>query len=203
MKYSSTRARLGPLVVGFVVAIAGCRIEKFHTTDTATASNEPGPGLLSCGISPESRISEDGIGVLRIGASLDAIRTSCTVISERAGANDAPVLANIDLGKDTARLEFVSGVLRRITLHHQAYRTADSLGVGTHVGKLLDMRNSTGLTDRGKLYAVAPAYCGLRFMLVNPAPAAPSVQSGRAALRRLAGETRTRELEIVGCQRRP
>lgn len=202
MKYSSAVARLGPLIVGFVVVITGCRIEKVRTTDTASASNEPGPGLLSCGISPESRISEDGIGVLRIGASLDAVRASCTVVSERAGANDAPLLANVDLGRDTAAVEFIMGALRRITLHHQAYRTADSLGVGTHVGQLLNIRNSTGITDRGKLYAVTPTYCGLRFMLVDPAPAAPSVQSGRAALRRLSGETRTRELEIVGCQPR-
>ena len=190
------------LSAGLALSVAGCRIEKARPADTTAASNEPGPGLLSCGISPESRVSEDGLGVLRIGTSLDAVRASCTVLSERVGANDGPVVAHVDLGRDTAVVEFVSGALRRITLHHQAYRTADSLGVGTHIARLINMPKVTGLTERGRLYAIAPAYCGLRFMLADPAPALPSAQSGRAALRRLAGETRTRELEIVGCEKR-
>jgi hypothetical protein len=188
-------------LAAFLVVAAGCRIEKVRSS-SANAGSEPGAGLMSCGITQESRVSEDGIGVLRIGTSLDAVLANCTVVSEQAAAIDAPMIVNVDLGRDTAAVEFVNSVLRRITLHHQSYRTVDSLGVGTHITRLLNMKNSTGITERGRLYAVAPAYCGLRFMLADPAPSAPSAQSGRAALRRLSGETRTRELEIVGCQRR-
>jgi hypothetical protein len=193
---------IAPAAIAVFLVTAGCRIEKVCSAD-ASAGDEPGAGLMSCGITPESRVSEDGIGVLRIGTSLDAVLANCTVVSERTEAPDAPMLVNVDLGHDTAAVEFVNSILRRITLHHQGYRTADSLGVGTHISKLMSMRNSTGITERGRLYAVAPAYCGLRFMLVDPAPTAPAAQSGRAALRRLPGETRTRQLEIVGCQRRP
>lgn len=182
---------------------AGCRIEKYRAGDTARLGAEPGPGLMSCGISPESRISEDGLGLLRIGVSMDAVRAGCAVISERQATTGAPAIARIDLGRDTADVEFVGGALRRITLYHQAYRTADSLGVGTHVGTLMRMRDAAGVTEGNKLYAVSSTYCGLRFMLENPAPKPPAAQSGRAALRRLSGETRTLELEIVGCERRP
>ena len=202
MKFRFAIARYCSLAALGMLGATGCRIEKVRSADTTSASIEPGPGLLSCGISPESRISEDGIGLLRIGTSVDAIRASCTVLTERGGANDAPMIASIDLGKDTAAAEFTSGVLRRITFHHSAYRTTDSLGVGVRVTRLMNLRGSAGLTDRGRLYATAPAYCGLRFMLVDPAPAPPSAQSGRAALRRLSGETKVRELEVVGCQRR-
>jgi hypothetical protein len=189
--------------VGVLTLATACRIERVRTADSASAAAaEPGAGLNSCGITSESRVRDDGIGVLRVGTSLDAVRTNCTVISERTGANDVPVIAMVDLGRDTAAVEFLNGVLQRITLHHQAYRTADSLGVGTHITRLLAMRGVTGITDRGKLYAVSPAYCGLRFMLVNPAPAPPSAQSGRAALRRLEGEVRVLELEIAPCMRR-
>jgi hypothetical protein len=202
MRFSSaTIARTTAAGLMAAIGITACRIEKVHSADNNSA-NEPGAGLMSCGITPESRVTEDGIGVLRIGSSLDVILANCTVVSEKAGAPDAPVLVDVDLGRDTAAVEFTNGVLRRITLHHQVYRTVDSLGVGTHISRLMSMRNSTGITDRGRLYAVAPAYCGLRFMLAEPAPNPPSAQSGRAALRRLSGETRTRELEIVGCQRR-
>src|SRR5207302_10955319 len=98
--------------------------------------------------------------------------------------------------------EFVSGMLSRITLHHQAYRTADSLGVGTRIARLLNLRAVSGVTERNRLYAVTPAYCGLKFMLEDPAPRPPAPQTGRSALRRLSGETKTLELEVVGCAKR-
>jgi hypothetical protein len=184
------------------LSVAGCRIEKVRSADTTTVGSEPGPGIMACGITPGSRVGEDGIGLLRIGTPLDAVRASCAIISERPGANDAPMIARVDLGLDTATVEFLGGVLQRITLHHQAYRTIDSLGVGTRVARLLNLRSVSGVTERNRLYAVTPAYCGLRFMLEDPAPRLPSAQSGRAALRRLSGETKTLELEIVGCGRR-
>jgi hypothetical protein len=132
---------------------------------------------------------------------VDAIRAGCTLVAEQLG-DSASGTAAVDLGRDTARLEITRGTIRRITLTHQAYRTSDSLGVGTHISTLMRLPEAVGVTDRTRLYAVSPAYCGLRFMLADPAPPPPSAQSGRAALRRLPGETRTLQLEVVGCTRR-
>jgi hypothetical protein len=202
MRHPLLTAALPLFGMGVALSVAACRIEKVRSADTTTAGSEPGPGIMACGITPGSRVSEDGIGVLRVGTSLDAVRASCAILSEHQGASDAPMIARVDLGLDTATTEFVSGILRRITLHHQAYRTADSLGVGTRITRLMNLRSVAGLTERNRLYAVTPAYCGLRFMLEDPAPRLPSAQSGRAALRRLSGETKTLELEIVGCARR-
>lgn len=202
MRHQLRGSPLPVLALGAVLLIAACRIEKVRGPDTATLGNEPGPGINSCGITPGSRVSEDGIGVLRIGTTLDAVLASCAMLSERPAVADTPMTARIDLGLDTAATEFVGGVLRRITLHHHAYRTVDSLGVGTSIGRLLTLRSAAGVTERNRLYAVSPAYCGLRFMVAQPAPRLPSAQSGRAALRRLPGETKTLELEIVGCAKR-
>jgi hypothetical protein len=189
-----------PSLVVLGVLLAACRIEKVRSSDTTRLGVDPGPGLPPCGISPESRVSEDGLGLLRIGTTLDAIRGSCAVISERA--TDSTGEARIDLGRDTAIVALSKGSIRRITLTHQAYRTSDSLGVGTHISTLLRLRDATAITDQERLYAISPAYCGLRFMLVDPAPKSAASRTGRTALRRLSGETRTRELEIVGCARR-
>src|SRR4051812_27202288 len=158
--------------------VAACRIEKLRGPDTATLGNEPGPGINACGITPASRVSEDGIGVLRIGTTLDAVRASCAVLSEKAAVADTPMTVRIDLGLDTAATEFVGGILRRITLHHHAYRTSDSLGVGTSIVRLMNLRSAVGVTDRNRLYAVSPAYCGLRFLVAQPAPRPPSAQNG-------------------------
>lgn len=194
---NATRSLLG---AGVALSVNGCRIEKVRSADTTAVGSEPGPGIMACGITPGSRVGEDGIGALRIGAPLDAVRASCAIISERPEANGAPLVARVDLGLDTATAEFSGGVLQRITLHHQAYRTADSLGVGTRITKLMNLRGVTAVTERNRLYAMSPAYCGLLFMLEDPAPRSSS-QNGRAMLRRLSGETKTRELEIVGCAR--
>jgi hypothetical protein len=189
-------------IFAVLVAATACRIEKVKSGDSATLGAQPGPGVQACGISTGSRVTEDGLGLLRIGASIDAIRANCSVLSESQGTTTSMTRARVDLSEDTAAVEFENGLLVRITLYHQAYRTADSLGVGTHVSRLIRLRDAVGVTDRKRLYLITPAFCGLRFMLAEPAPLPPAAQSGRAALRRLSGETRTRELEIVGCSRR-
>lgn len=190
-----------PSFLAACLLLSACRIDKVRSDDTTRGGVEPGPGIPACGIAPQSRVSEDGLGLLRIGVSVEAIRGSCAIIGEQLG-DSATGTIQVDLGQDTARVDVVNGAIRRFTLTHQAYRTADSLGVGTHISTLMRLREATAITDRNRLYAISPAYCGLRFMLMDPAPKAASARSGRAALRRLPGETRTRELEVVGCVRR-
>jgi hypothetical protein len=188
------------LLFALGASLTACRIEKVRAGDTTRMGVDPGPGIPQCGISPESRVSEDGLGLLRIGMPLESIRGGCAVIGE--SGTDSVGSALIDLGRDTAVVDLDKGMIRRITLSHQAYRTSDSLGVGTHISTLMRLRDATGITVNDRLYAVSPAYCGLRFLLVDPAPKSAAARTGRAALRRLPGETRTRQLEIIGCTRR-
>src|SRR3954470_20241870 len=90
------------------ISLAACRIEKAKSTDSSSAGAEPGPGVSACGIAPESHVSEDGLGLLRVGVSLDAIRAGCSVLSE-SGPTDHPVSARVDIGRDTAVLELERG----------------------------------------------------------------------------------------------
>src|SRR3954468_20809956 len=188
--------RLAPFLA-VCLLLPACRIEKVRASDTTRMGVDPGPGIPPCGISPESRVSEDGLGLLRIGVTLESVRGGCAVIAERV--TDSVGSVSIDLGRDTAIVDLNKGVIRRITLSHQAYRTTDSLGVGTHIATLLRLREATAITDHERLYAISPAYCGLRFLLLDPAPKSEASRVGRVALRRLPGETRTQQLEIVGC----
>src|SRR5829696_5693185 len=118
--------RLAPLFA-LCLLVPACRIEKVRAGDTTRMGVDPGPGIPQCGISPQSRVSEDGLGLIRIGLSLDAIRGGCAVIAEKV--TDSVGFARIDLGLDTALIDLNKDVIRRITLTHQAYRTSDSLGV--------------------------------------------------------------------------
>jgi hypothetical protein len=167
--------RLPPIAVACLL-LSACRIDKVRSDDTTRGGVEPGPGIPACGISPQSRVSEDGLGLLRIGVSIEAIRGSCAIFDEQIGDSATGTL-RVDLGQDTARVDVVKGTIRRFTLTHQAYRTADSLGVGTHIATLMRLREATAITDRDRLYAISPAYCGLRFMLLEPAPKAASART--------------------------
>src|SRR5690242_12527788 len=95
------------LLVVLGVLLSACRIEKVRLSDTTRLGVDPGPGIPQCGISPESRVSEDGLGLLRIGMSLDGVRGSCAVIFERG--LDSIGEARIDLGRDTAILALNKG----------------------------------------------------------------------------------------------
>src|SRR3954470_23766288 len=105
--------RRAPLFALFLL-LPACRIEKVRAGDTTRMGVDPGPGIPACGISPESRVGEDGLGLLRIGTTLDAVRGGCAVITERV--TDSIGKASIDLGRDTAMVDLDKGVIRRITL---------------------------------------------------------------------------------------
>src|SRR5436189_2925244 len=96
------------LLFALGASLTACRIEKVRAGDTTRMGVDPGPGIPPCGISPESRVSEDGFGLLRIGTSLESVRGGCAVISEKA--NDSTGFATIDLGRDTALVDLSKGI---------------------------------------------------------------------------------------------
>src|SRR3954470_24078451 len=104
--------RRAPLFALFLL-LPACRIEKVRAGDTTRMGVDPGPGIPPCGISPESRVSEDGLGLLRIGMTLEAVRGGCAVITEKT--TDSTGIATIDLGRDTALVDLNKGIIRRIT----------------------------------------------------------------------------------------
>src|SRR3954467_4944129 len=102
------RSPRSPRFIAAFVLLAACRIEKVRSSDTTRMGVDPGPGIPPCGISPESRVSEDGLGLLRIGVTLESIRGACSVVTERV--TDSVGSAGIDLGRDTAIVELNKGV---------------------------------------------------------------------------------------------
>lgn len=151
----------------------------------------------------DSLITGDGIGGLRIGATVADIATSCRVLRdtvELAEEGFPSRILTVALGSDTLAAEVDSGRVWRIRVTRARFRTSDSLRVGTPLARLLKVPGVHGLVGENALYVVAPSRCGLSFRVTDPADAAPKQDWTLGDLRRLPSSTRVTEILIVGCR---
>jgi hypothetical protein len=150
-------------------------------------------------------ITDEGIGDLRIGASIESVRQKCTVVRDTTvmGPEGMPArkLA-VMFSRDTVETEIVDGRVWRLAVLSPRLRTADSLGVGTSIGRLLQLKNPHGMTGEGQFFVASPAHCGMSFRLTiaeaGPAPG----DLDQAGLARLPRSTSVNEVLVFGCHPR-
>ena len=198
-----------------ILALIACESRNSSTVDSsslsaasssAVVSSPSAPGTLataaSCG---DELITEEGIGDLRIGTSIDSTRQKCSVVRDTTvmGPEGMPArkLA-VMFSRDTVEAEIVDGRVWRLAVLSPRLRTADSLGVGTSIGRLLQLKNPHGMTGEGQFFVASPAHCGMSFRLAiaeaGPAPG----DLDRAGLARLPKSTSVNEDLIFGCHLR-
>ena len=167
---------------------------------SAPAPSTPAPGPAGC---TDTRLSGAGVGELRIGASVASVKTTCRVGRDTTVTGVEGMLARVipvDVGGEHVEAEIVDDKVWRLAVRSPRYRTADSLGVGTPLTRLLQLREPRGNMGEGALYFTSPAHCGLSFKLSENRPLPPSGQDwNAAALRRLPASTRVTEVLVVGC----
>jgi hypothetical protein len=143
-----------------------------------------------------------GVGALRIGALVDSVRARCALVRDttelRAEGLPVRVIA-VAVSGDTVEAEVDSGRVWRIETTRPTLRTADSLGVGTPLARLLALPGAHGLSGEGAVFVVSPARCGLSFQLSGVGSAAPRGGWTAAALRRLPPSTAVSRVLVVGC----
>lgn len=148
------------------------------------------------------RFDGAGIGAVRIGATVDSVRKSCRVVRDttetRQEGLPTRVLA-IEMLDDTLEAEIDSGRVWRIRVTHPRFRTADSIGVGTPIGRLLELPGVRGLTGEGSLYLMSPAHCGLSFRMTDPKHQLQADWT-LATLRRLPSTSVVTEILVLGCR---
>ena len=147
-------------------------------------------------------MTDEGIGELRIGATVESIKQKCKVVRDTtvSGAEGMPArkLA-VAFSKDTADAEIVDGRVWRITVHSPGLRTASLIGVGTLNQRLLTLKDPRGAMGEGALFVVSPQYCGMSFRLVNAGPRGLRGDLDRSGLTHLPIETMVSEVLIFGC----
>jgi hypothetical protein len=112
-------------------------------------------------------LTGDGIGDLRIGASVDQVARNCRVLRDTTGLGiegepERTIL--VDLGRDSVTAVVSADKIWRVHVRTPAFRTADSLGVGTEVTALRNRRPQI-LMGEGRVFLRLPTHCGLSFRL--------------------------------------
>jgi hypothetical protein len=159
---------------------------------------------LSCG---EAIVRDEGIGRLIIGAQFDSIAASCPVMRDTTftGAEGMPARKievffypeTVEAQKVEA--EIVDNRVWRISVTSPHVRTADSLGVGTPLSRLLRLKNPRGMTGEGKFFVASPDHCGMSFRLANAGLGAQRGDLDQAGLKRLPKSATVSEILVFGC----
>jgi len=144
------------------LAMAACqRRDAAPAADTATA------GATTCGVNAVTALTGDGVGDLRIGASVDQVARNCRVLRDTTGLGiegepERTIL--VDLGRDSVTAVVSADKIWRVHVRTPAFRTADSLGVGTEITALRNRRPQI-LMGEGRVFVRLPTHCGLSFRL--------------------------------------
>ena len=173
-----------------LLAVIGCEVKK----------EQPPSSVPACG---DAIITDEGIGELRIGTTVESVRQKCTVVSDKTGPGAEGMPSRkltVALARDTVEAEIVNGRVWRLAVHSPRLRTADSLGVGTTLARLLQLRNPRGMTGEGKFFVASPEHCGMSFRLANAGPGAQRGDLDSAGLARLPRSAVVSEVLIFGCR---
>ncbi len=175
-------------------ALLACAVK-----EDQTASSSQSLGGSRCG---NEVISDRGIGELLVGRSVDSVKRLCHVISDTTelGGEGMPTrIMRVAFSHDSVEAEIDSGRVWRIEVASPKLRTADSLGVGTSLERLLLLKQPRGLGAEGAVFLVSSQHCGLSFQLSESGSDAPAENWDRAALARLPKSTVVDRVVIVGC----
>lgn len=164
-----------------------------------SATPAPATRVLGCG---EAIIRGDGIGKLRIGASVDSVRRACVVVRDTTmrGAEGMPARKMaIAVAADTVEAEIVANKIWRLAVLSPHLRTADSLGVGTPLSRFLRMKKPRASMGEGQVFLMLPSHCGLSFRLAGMGSAKPRPEYDSNALARLPKKAHVSEVLVFGC----
>jgi hypothetical protein len=133
----------------------------------------------------------------------EAVRARCVVVRDTSRLASEGQLARmiaVAFPRDTVEAEIVDGRVWRIEVLSPRFQTADSLGVGTPLRRLLALREPRGITGEGQLFVVSPEHCGLSFRLSDNGSSARTQNWDRAGLARLSSATVVNKILVVGCK---
>lgn len=149
----------------------------------------------TCGVDARTSLTGDGIGSLRVGTPVEEIARSCRVLRDTTalateGQQERTIL--VDLGRDSITAVVSAGKVWRVHVQAPAFRTADSLGIGTPVGAFRH-RGPEILMGEGNVFLRLRSHCGLSFRLRD-------VAAGQASsLQQLPDGVVVDEVLAIGC----
>ena len=148
-------------------------------------------------------VTGDRVGRLAVGASATTLGRYGTVVRDTVEYYEfetAPESVRVVvLRGDSLRAIVDSGRIRRFDITSRRFRTADSLGVGTALSRLLTYPDVSAQNWDGTVWVRVPSHCGLSFRLSAAVAPPESSRVSPVALATLSESTRVVEVVAFGC----
>ena len=203
--HMSSYSRSGAVTVLFLLVACSShdRTARLPKTDSsaAPASSDQGPGC------PSSLMTGDSIGPLHIGDTSTTARRACPVVRDTMMtveyfAGPTRVLS-FRLGRDVVVAPLSGERLSLIEVSSSRFRTPDSLGVGTTLGRLLRAPSVGAHFYDRRLYLHTASHCGIVFELAAPSVNLPEGDLDSARLARLPSSIVVDKVRVEGCSDSP
>jgi len=159
-----------------------------------------GPAVTGCG---SQLILDQSIGHLEIGARADSLAKQCRVV------RDTTQLDAEGMPQRTITVAFPAGLVEadimtervgRIRVESPAFRTPDSLGVGSSVSDILRVDDPTGAFGEAGFYVISRQRCGLSYRVTGGRiPVGSSRRWDKKTLSELPASIRVDQVLIYKC----
>jgi len=197
--------RLRVALIAAVLAVSCARPERPRVADSgadlqvdAVKSTTPaGTEYQNCG---DQTIRGERVGDIAIGDPVDSLK-KCRVVRDTVVPGGEGTMARkvfIALSKDTIAAEIVDGRVWRIEVSSPGVRTADSIGVGTSLRRLLELSDPRGASGEGRMFVLSPDHCGHSFEISHFGPM-PRAGWTRATMATLPESTHVIGVLVVSC----
>ncbi len=188
--------------LALVFVLIGCGAQKDSSPASTSALHVAGTASSRISACGDEIVGEEGIGQLRIGASVESLRQECNVVRDTTvhGAEGMPARkVLVAFSRDTVEAEIVDGKVWRIAVNSSRLRTADAIGVGTMIGRLRQLKDSHGMMGEGQLFVASPQHCGMSFRLSGGGSLAQRGDLDHAGLFGLPEMTMISQILVFGC----
>jgi hypothetical protein len=182
-------------IAALCLSALACGDHRSAERETSAARQTP--------IAPPVQIENAGVGCLRIGAPATDVHHPCRVVSDttKLGAEGMPErrIVAIVPPDDTLSATIADDSVWRIEVTSGTILTADSLGVGTPLRRLLAEPGARALEGEGRIFITVPRHCGLSFQLAAVRPDSELARPIDVVVRHLPPTTPVSRVLVVGC----
>lgn len=210
-------AALRTVLVALALAwLGGCRSKATDdrsdnasdTMETAATPPTVPPTIRSGSASrcDAKTITADGVGPIRIGAKLDSVKRICAVTRDTAQLGGEGMMerrVTISIPPAQLDVEIVAGRVWRLDIRSAAFRTVDSLGVGSVLGDLLRHPDPKPAAGEGIVVVMLRDHCGMSFVLSGGFTSGVFRKWIAEELARLPSSTKVERVFVVGCPKNP
>ena len=135
------------------------------------SASSPAAPALDCGISGLPVVTDDGIGELKEGLSVEDVKARCEVVTDAEQQGTEGMMERVlvvTIAGETVRAIVDRNRISRIEISSPQFQTTDSLGVDTPLARIAARRGARFFPGEGGVYGFVADHCALSFRFSVP-----------------------------------